>query len=158
PLPGRRFRVYTRPQSAETDFVADATAVLARYLPDQPLEEIENPTRFYCHAKVADRYRAGRLLLAGDAAHVCSPDQGHGMNTGLADAANLGWKLALVARGEAVPDLLDSYVVERRPVALGVAESGDAMEAMGRFDGDDGRAARDREVRAMLTDPDSVHH
>ncbi|HET7443527.1 MAG TPA: FAD-dependent monooxygenase [Solirubrobacterales bacterium] len=158
PLPGRRFRVYTRPHVAEDDFVADATAVLARYLPDQPLEEIENPTRFHCHAKVADRYRAGRILLAGDAAHVCSPDQGHGMNTGLGDAANLGWKLALVCGGVAAAELLDSYEVERRPVALGVAESGDALEAMGRFDGAEGRAARDRDVRAMLTDPESVHH
>jgi 2-polyprenyl-6-methoxyphenol hydroxylase-like FAD-dependent oxidoreductase len=158
PLPGQRFRVYTRPHSADADFVAEATAVLARYLPDQPLEEIENPTRFFCHAKVADRYRAGRVLLAGDAAHVCSPDQGHGMNTGLGDAANLGWKLALVCRGVAAAELLESYEAERRPVALGVAESGDAMEAMGRFDGAEGRAARDRDVRAMLADPESVHH
>ena len=101
PLPGHRFRVYTRPTGDDADFVAEATAVLARYLPDQELTQIENPSRFRCHAKVASRYREGRALLAGDAAHVCSPSQGHGMNSGIGDAFNLGWKLALVCEGDA---------------------------------------------------------
>jgi 2-polyprenyl-6-methoxyphenol hydroxylase-like FAD-dependent oxidoreductase len=157
PLPGRRFRVYTRPASADADFVAEAAAVLARYLPDQELAEIENPSRFRCHAKVAARYRAGRALLAGDAAHVCSPDQGHGMNSGIQDAVNLGWKLALVAWGDAGPGLLDSYEAERRPVAEEVVAAGAGMEDMGRFDGEDGRARRDAELRAALTDPDTAH-
>ena len=64
----------------------------------------------------ADRYRAGPVFLAGDAAHVHSPAGGQGMNTGIQDAWNLGWKLALVARGLAGDDLLDSYDAERRPV------------------------------------------
>jgi 2-polyprenyl-6-methoxyphenol hydroxylase-like FAD-dependent oxidoreductase len=64
----------------------------------------------------AARYRAGRVLLAGDAAHVHSPAGGQGMNTGIQDAWNLGWKLALVARGLAGEKLLDSYDAERRPV------------------------------------------
>ena len=64
----------------------------------------------------AARYRAGPVFLAGDAAHVHSPAGGQGMNTGVQDAWNLGWKLALVARGLADEILLDSYQAERRPV------------------------------------------
>jgi 2-polyprenyl-6-methoxyphenol hydroxylase-like FAD-dependent oxidoreductase len=64
----------------------------------------------------AARYRAGRVFLAGDAAHVHSPAGAQGMNTGIQDAWNLGWKLALVARGLATEALLDSYDAERRPV------------------------------------------
>jgi 2-polyprenyl-6-methoxyphenol hydroxylase-like FAD-dependent oxidoreductase len=153
PLPGRRFRVYTRPKDDSEDFVAAATAVLALYLPDQTLVEIENPSRFRCHAKIAGRYREGRAMLAGDAAHVCSPSQGHGMNTGIGDAVNLAWKLALVTEGDADAKILDSYEVERRPVAAEVIVAGEGMEDMGRFDGEEGRAARDAEVRAALSDP-----
>jgi 2-polyprenyl-6-methoxyphenol hydroxylase-like FAD-dependent oxidoreductase len=157
PLPGRRFRVYTRSSSAETDFIADAAAVIVRYEPDVTLQDVENPNRFRCHAKVADRYRAGRVLLAGDAAHVCSPDQGHGMNCGIQDAHNLAWKLALVCDDDAVADLLDSYGAERRPVALGIAKSGEAMEAMGRFGDAEARARRDDELRTTFADPDVIH-
>src|SRR6478609_9148651 len=89
---------------------------------------VENPTRFHCHTKVATTFRAGPVLLAGDAAHLCSPAQGHGMNTGLQDAANLAWKLALVHAGAADDDLLDTYEAERRPAAATVAASGDDFE------------------------------
>ena len=68
---------------------------------------------------MVDRYRAGRVFLAGDAAHVHSPAGGQGMNTGIQDAHNLGWKLASVIKG-ASPALLDSYQEERLPVAAGV--------------------------------------
>lgn len=68
-------------------------------------------------AAVADRYRQGRLFLAGDAAHSFPPTGGLGLNTGVQDAHNLAWKLAAVLRDEAGPDLLDTYETERRPVA-----------------------------------------
>ena len=129
PLPGRRFRVYTRPQSRETDLEADARAVLDRYFPGVTFTDVDNPTRFLCHARVAERFRSGRVLLAGDAAHACSPTEGHGMNTGLQDAYNLGWKLAHVCRGEAGEVLLDSYDAERRPVAQRIVETGAAADA-----------------------------
>ncbi len=157
PLPGRRFRVYTRPTSGDADFIAEAAAVIARYEPGAELVDIENPTRFHCHSKVAARYRAGRALLAGDAAHVCSPSQGHGMNSGIGDAFNLAWKLALVVEGDADPELLDSYEAERRPVALEIVAAGEAMEEMGRADDDEARALRDEEVRTALTDPETLH-
>ena len=70
---------------------------------------------FRIREHVANTYRAGRVLIAGDAAHAHSPLGGQGMNTGIQDAYNLGWKLAAVLRG-ASPSLLDSYISERRPV------------------------------------------
>ena len=73
-------------------------------------------SRFRLHHRGVDRYRAGRLFVAGDAAHIHSPAGGQGMNTGMQDAVNLGWKLARVVRGEADDPLLDSYDVERRRV------------------------------------------
>jgi 2-polyprenyl-6-methoxyphenol hydroxylase-like FAD-dependent oxidoreductase len=73
-------------------------------------------TAFSVHHRHATRYQAGRLFLAGDAAHIHSPAGAQGMNTGIQDAVNLGWKLALVCRGRAPERLLDSYGAERRPV------------------------------------------
>jgi 2-polyprenyl-6-methoxyphenol hydroxylase-like FAD-dependent oxidoreductase len=73
-------------------------------------------TYFRLQHRHASRYRSGRVFLAGDAAHVHSPAGAQGMNTGIQDAWNLGWKLALVCRGRADPALLDAYDAERRPV------------------------------------------
>jgi 2-polyprenyl-6-methoxyphenol hydroxylase-like FAD-dependent oxidoreductase len=73
-------------------------------------------TRFRLHHRQTANYRAGRVFLAGDAAHVHSPVGAQGMNTGIQDAWNLGWKLAMVTRGLAEPRLLDSYEAERWPV------------------------------------------
>ncbi|MGW4242292.1 FAD-dependent oxidoreductase [Nocardia sp. NPDC004722] len=70
---------------------------------------------------LADRYRVGRVFLAGDAAHIHSPAGGQGMNTGIQDAYNLGWKLAAVLDG-ADESLLDTYELERRPVARSVLD------------------------------------
>ncbi|ANY08473.1 FAD-dependent monooxygenase [Pseudonocardia sp. HH130630-07] len=75
---------------------------------------------FRIQRRLADRYRSGRVLLAGDAAHVHSPFGGQGMNTGIGDAENLAWKLALVVGGGAAESLLDTYGAERRPVAAAV--------------------------------------
>ena len=73
-------------------------------------------TNFRLHNRGAAHYRAGRVFLAGDAAHIHSPAGAQGMNTGIQDAINLGWKLALVSAGLADPWLLDSYEPERAPV------------------------------------------
>lgn len=73
-------------------------------------------SRFHSDERQVPAYRDGRVLLAGDAAHVHSPAGGLGMNAGLQDAANLGWKLAAVLRGDAEEGLLDSYHAERHPV------------------------------------------
>jgi 2-polyprenyl-6-methoxyphenol hydroxylase-like FAD-dependent oxidoreductase len=71
--------------------------------------------------RLADSYRSGRVFLAGDAAHVHSPATGQGMNTGILDATNLGWKLAYATAGATSAALLDSYELERRPVARQVS-------------------------------------
>jgi hypothetical protein len=79
------------------------------------------------HHRQAQHYRTGRIFLAGDAAHIHSPVGAQGMNTGIQDAWNLGWKLALVARGVARPTLLDSYETERWPVGRALLRSTDRV-------------------------------
>jgi flavin-dependent dehydrogenase len=76
-------------------------------------------------------YRAGRVLLAGDAAHVHSPAGGQGMNTSIQDAANLGWKLAATVSGWAPDGLLDSYDAERHPVDRQVLRESGAILRLG---------------------------
>jgi 2-polyprenyl-6-methoxyphenol hydroxylase-like FAD-dependent oxidoreductase len=157
-LPDRRWRVYLRPSAPDSDLVADACSTLGRYHPTIGFGAVANPTRFHCHTKVATRFRSGRVLLAGDSAHVCSPAQGHGMNSGLQDAFNLAWKLALVCQGRSTPDLLDSYEAERRPVAQRITASGDATEHAQTLTDPAERRARDRTLRAVFADPRSRHH
>jgi 2-polyprenyl-6-methoxyphenol hydroxylase-like FAD-dependent oxidoreductase len=77
---------------------------------------IENIATWRAEANCADRFRDGRVFLAGDAAHVVPPNGGYGGNAGVQDAHNLAWKLALTLAGVAGPGLLDSYDAERRPV------------------------------------------
>ena len=152
-LPGKRWRAYLRPDPDDDDLVAQAAATLHRYAPGTTFVDVENPTRFHCHTRVAARFRSGRVLVAGDAAHACTPAEGHGMNSGLQDAANLAWKLALVCRGIADPVLLDSYEAERRPVAQTIARSGDAAEADEALTDPAAREARDEAVKQALADP-----
>ena len=78
--------------------------------------ELWRQASYRFHALVAADWRKGRVFLAGDAAHIHSPAGGQGMNTGMQDAFNLAWKLALTCRGVAHPDLLNSYDLERRAV------------------------------------------
>ncbi|WP_406126463.1 FAD-dependent monooxygenase [Streptomyces sp. NBC_00989] len=80
-------------------------------------------SRFHSDERQAPAYRVGRVFLAGDAAHVHTPAGGQGMNTGLQDAANLGWKLAAVIGGHAPGALLDTYQAERHPVGRSVLRS-----------------------------------
>jgi 2-polyprenyl-6-methoxyphenol hydroxylase-like FAD-dependent oxidoreductase len=87
--------------------------------PTQSSVRVRDPAwlaRFHLHHRQAAHYRDGRVFLAGDAAHIHSPVGAQGMNTGIQDAWNLGWKLALVARGTARPEVLDTYETERWPV------------------------------------------
>ncbi|MEW2296405.1 FAD-dependent monooxygenase [Streptomyces sp. NPDC006743] len=76
---------------------------------------------FTAHVRSASSYRRGRVFLAGDSAHAMSPSGAQGLNTGIQDAVNLGWKLAGVVRGDYRPELLDSYDTERRPAVEEVA-------------------------------------
>jgi 2-polyprenyl-6-methoxyphenol hydroxylase-like FAD-dependent oxidoreductase len=84
---------------------------------DQVPITIDNVMHWNARADVAERFRAGRIFLVGDAAHVMPPNGGFGGNTGVQDAHNLAWKLALVLKGQAGPELLSTYEAERRPAA-----------------------------------------
>jgi 2-polyprenyl-6-methoxyphenol hydroxylase-like FAD-dependent oxidoreductase len=87
-------------------------------------------SRFLSERRQARHYRAGRVFIAGDAAHVHSPLGGQGMNTGIGDAMNLGWKLAAAVRGSAPAWLLDSYEGERHPVGAAVLRLTDAFNQL----------------------------
>ncbi|MFG3657467.1 FAD-dependent monooxygenase [Streptomyces sp. NPDC047706] len=99
-------------------------------------------SRFHSDERQVPRYRAGRVFLAGDAAHVHSPAGGQGMNTGLQDAANLGWKLAAAVHGWAPQGLLDTYQSERHPVGKAVLRSSGGLVRLARAQNPVLRAAR----------------
>ncbi|MFF5448511.1 FAD-dependent monooxygenase [Streptomyces sp. NPDC012888] len=94
------------------------------------MEEPRWLSRFSDFTRLARTFRSGRVLLAGDAAHVHFPIGGQGLSTGVLDALNLGWKLAAAVRGTAGPDLLDTYDAERRPAARRVVENTRAQLAL----------------------------
>lgn len=106
---------------------------------------------YQMNARLAERYRVGRVFLAGDAAHVHPPTGGQGLNTGVQDAYNLGWKLAASLRG-ARADLLDSYEIERRSVAQSVLDLSTRLLDAQKH----GEMRRGREVRQLdIGYPDS---
>jgi len=114
--------------------LADLQQVADDLLPGRPrLSDLRWSSVFRISMRLADRYGRGRAFIAGDAAHIHPPTGGQGMNTGIQDAHNLAWKLALVLRGEAPASLLDSYEAERRPIgAEVVARTKAASESIGR--------------------------
>ena len=97
---------------------------------DFGMTEMRCSSRFLSERKQAEHYRAGRVFIAGDAAHVHSPLGGQGMNTGIGDAMNLGWKLCSALRGTAPGWLLDSYEGERHPVGAAVLRLTDAFNQL----------------------------
>ncbi|MEV0434622.1 FAD-dependent monooxygenase [Nocardia sp. NPDC050413] len=135
PLPdadGERYRVVaTVDEAPEHPTREDIQAVLDARGPagEVRVDEVLWSSRFRVHHRVADRYRAGRVLLAGDAAHVHSPAGGQGMNTGIQDAALLGTLLAKVAAGDS-DSLLETYETTRRPIATEVVAFTDRMTKM----------------------------
>jgi 2-polyprenyl-6-methoxyphenol hydroxylase-like FAD-dependent oxidoreductase len=109
-------------------------AVADRLLPDAArMSDLRWSSLFRISMRLADKYRVGNAFIAGDAAHIHPPTGGQGMNTGIQDAYNLAWKMALVLRGAAGAGLLDSYEAERRPVgAEVVARTRAESEGFGR--------------------------
>src|SRR5215212_9120033 len=121
---------------------------------DVRVTAMEQANRWTDTTRLVDTYRRDRVLLAGDAAHVHSPVGGQGLSLGLVDAANLGWKLAAVVRGDKPHSLLDSYTSERRPVAEAVLANTLAQIAIMR---PDPRSNAMRNLFAKLLELDDVH-
>ena len=114
--------------------LAEIQAVARDLVPGNPrLSDLRWSSMFRISMRLAARYRQGRVFIAGDAAHIHPPTGGQGMNTGIQDAYNLAWKLALVLAKKAPDTLLDSYEAERRPIgAEVVARTRAASEGYGR--------------------------
>lgn len=108
------FMIHTDETDEQAEDPAFLTRMLARMVPYPERVEVIRRRIYTHHSRIAATFRSGRMLLAGDAAHLMPVWQGQGYNSGIRDAANLGWKLAAVVRGSARDSLLDSYDVERR--------------------------------------------
>lgn len=148
------------PSTALPDSFEDATCrglvekAVGASLPDL---KIKNVGPWTMCAQVAERYRAGRIFLAGDAAHRFPPTGGLGLNTGIGDAQNIAWKIAAVENGWAGDALLDSYETERRPVAQinteqSLENAGKIFELFGALYGPDPEKTRER-FDALCKDP-----
>lgn len=148
---GKRVRgVVTEPHLMSGDRPGEdqlRAALVAGYGSDLGIHDVSWLSRFTDAARQADAYRKGRILLAGDAAHVHSPAGGQGLATGLDDAVNLGWKLAQVVKGVSSDSLLDTYDLERRPVTTAVLRNTLALTALNRGD------ERTNCLREMLAGP-----
>ncbi len=130
-----------------TDMLADNTGTLPA------VSGCDWTSTFRIHRRLATTYRRGHVLLAGDAAHIHSPFGGQGMNTGLGDAENLAWKLALVVRGLAGEPLLDTYEAERRPVAEEVLASTSSLTGLVLGGSAVARVLRDRVLVPLMNSP-----
>lgn len=141
PLGGRKHRLFGAvppgfaPDSGDRPISHESYAELSRdrlqtwfddyFAVDGTLREVHWASLFRFHSRLAERYREGRVFLVGDAAHVHNPAGGQGMNLGVGDAVNMGWKLAAVIKGEASPALLDTYESERRDIARTIIRNTD---------------------------------
>ncbi|WP_042365407.1 FAD-dependent monooxygenase [Streptacidiphilus neutrinimicus] len=143
PLGGDRYRLtFGRTGPADeatlTDFDRDAPvrrdeitdALRAVYGPETSLGAVTHASRFSDATRQLEQYRVGRILFAGDAAHIHPPLGGQGLNLGIQDAFNLGWKLAATLQGRAPTALLDSYHDERHPVAAQVLHHTSAQRVL----------------------------
>lgn len=107
-----------------------ADQLRAFYTDEYELQEVRHVSRFGDATRQADTYRIDRVFLAGDAAHIHPPIGGQGLNLGVQDAFNLGWKLAAVTSGRLPETLLDTYQTERHPVGAGVVDNTRAQKAL----------------------------
>ena len=157
PMRGHRWRL-TLPFAGQRGEQAPTLAEIQQLTSQRAPEPVtvSDPTwlaSFRCHRRSASAYRRGRVLLAGDAVHIHTPAGGQGLNTGILDAHNLGWKLALVASGRAPDTLLDSYGAERRPVADEVLRLTHALVHYGSMSHPVKRRVRDIVVPALGRSP-----
>jgi len=145
----------------------DLDAVIRRMVGRPVVYTIEDTSSWVRKMTVADRFADGRVFLAGDAAHAHPPNGGLGMNTGIQDAFDLGWKLDAVLHGWGGPVLLDSYDIERRPASSRAASeslrnyqrlTGPQLEPDVAVDGPAGEAARSRLGARLVEDNEKAWH
>ncbi|MCF7547925.1 bifunctional 3-(3-hydroxy-phenyl)propionate/3-hydroxycinnamic acid hydroxylase [Pseudonocardia sp. WMMC193] len=148
-LPGERAEEVLQP-----DFVAALLAPFRTVRPDQ----VRRAAVYVAHQLVAERWRVGRLFLAGDAAHLMPPFAGQGLNTGIRDVRNLSWKLSAVLAGRATDGLLDSYETERRPHASAMVRFSYRLGALVMTSRPRRAAARDLVLRALRLVPPVHRH
>ncbi|MHC1563322.1 FAD-dependent monooxygenase [Actinomycetospora sp. C-140] len=130
-------------------------AVVDRLSPEPvTVSDLRWSSVFRISHRLVDRYGSGRVFVAGDAAHIHPPTGGQGMNTGIQDALNLAWKLALVVDGIAAPTLLETYHAERHPVGEEVVGR-TVRHAREGFDTSDPVAMLSREAQLLVAYPDS---
>lgn len=157
PFPGRLFLLDFSgpPENRDAPVTREEIETVLRRISgvDVRVSALESASRWTDNTRLVDTYRRGRVLLAGDAAHVHSPFGGQGLNLGLVDAANLSFKLAAVVRGEMPDSLLDTYTAERRPVAEAVLANTRAQVAILRPDPQSGAM---RDIMAKLMEFDDV--
>ena len=152
---------YRHPQGRPVDPrsavpASEVEEVVAYFYGDRfRIEEIHWASRFGDAARQAEQYRTGRVLLAGDAAHIHFPAGGQGLNLGVQDAMNLGWKLAAELNGWAPAGLLDSYHAERHPVGARVLNNTRAQGRLGGLHHDDRAAALRELFTELMTLPDT---
>ena len=159
PLPQERHRVVATVDTAPEEVTAGhVQALLDERGPGAArVDALEWGSRFSVHHRVADTYRRGPVLLAGDAAHVHSPAGGQGMNTGIQDAVDLGRTLAAVLDGAPADEALDGYAQRRRPVAEQVVRLTDRATRMATLRSPLGRAGRNTLIRVAGRVP-AVRH
>jgi 2-polyprenyl-6-methoxyphenol hydroxylase-like FAD-dependent oxidoreductase len=153
PLPGGSYRIVaTVDEAPDQPSLADVQRLLDTRGPTSQPARVEHlvwSSRFRIHHRVAAAYRAGRVLLAGDAAHVHSPAGGQGMNTGIQDAVVLGQALAAVIAGSATESALDEYERTRRPIARGVVALADRMTRVATLKGRRTQLFRNAALRTL---------
>jgi 2-polyprenyl-6-methoxyphenol hydroxylase-like FAD-dependent oxidoreductase len=142
-----------RPETAPVDLDELREIVPAALGTDFGMGEPRWSSRFHSDERQVARYRVGRVFLAGDAAHVHSPAGGQGMNTGLQDAVNLGWKLAAVLQGRAPEALLETYHAERHPVGAEVIKGSGLLLRMARIRLKPARLLRNTAAHFALSQP-----
>lgn len=157
PLPNGLFRVVVNQTELRPDLRAQAPTldemqhlVMERSGREIYLREMRWSSRYYVHHRISPQYQVNRVFLLGDAAHVQNPADGQGLNFGIHDAYNLGWKLGLMERGHAREDILESYHAERHTLAENLLASSDMVMRMATLRHPVAQAVRNRVARFLM--------
>jgi 3-(3-hydroxy-phenyl)propionate hydroxylase len=156
----RRFEFMLKPGETEAEAMTDefVARLLQPFVPATSSVEIIRRRVYRHHSRMAEHFRSGRVFLAGDAAHVMPVWQGQGYNSGIRDSLNLSWKLAMVVRGQAGDQLLDSYESERREHVRAMIQLSTWVGRMVSINNRAGAAARNAFFRALSAVPGAKNY